>query len=112
MNSPDVQLLAPWLRRFLVGYMVSEKSYSSRTRQSYRDAYRLLLPFASQFVSKPVDRLTVEDLSAECLTGSSSPWRRIADAAFGRETSGLRRYPLWRDMLQTMLLSLSNGVAR
>ena len=93
MNSPDVQLLAPWLRRFLVGYMVSEKSYSSRTRQSYRDAYRLLLPFASQFVSKPVDRLTVEDLSAACLTGSSSPWSRVADAAFGRETSGLRRYP-------------------
>ena len=69
MNSPDVQLLAPWLRRFLVEYMVSEKSYSSRTRQSYRDAYRLLLPFASQFVSKPVERLTVEDLSVECLTG-------------------------------------------
>lgn len=69
MNSPNVQLLAPWLRRFLVEYMVSEKNYSSRTRQSYRDAYRLLLPFASQFVSKPVDRLTVEDLSVECLTG-------------------------------------------
>ena len=73
--------------RVAQGYLRGSKG------QGYRDAYRLLLPFASQFVSKPADRLTVEDLSVECLTGSSSPWRRIADAAFGRETSGLRRYP-------------------
>ena len=53
--------------RVAQGYLRGSKG------QSYRDAYRLLLPFASQFVSKPADRLTVEDLSAECLTGSSSP---------------------------------------
>lgn len=49
--------------RVAQGYLRGSKG------QSYRDAYRLLLPFASQFVSKPADRLTVEDLSAECLTG-------------------------------------------
>ena len=49
--------------RVAQGYLRGSKG------QSYRDAYRLLLPFASQFVSKPVDRLTVEDLSVECLTG-------------------------------------------
>ena len=49
--------------RVAQGYLRGSKG------RSYRDAYRLLLPFASQFVSKPVDRLTVEDLSAECLTG-------------------------------------------
>jgi site-specific recombinase XerD len=61
----DVALLGPWLRRFLLEHLVGERNLSRNTQHSYRDTLRLLLPFAAERAGKPVDRLQVEDLSAE-----------------------------------------------
>ena len=57
--------LGPWVRRFLLEYLVSERNLASNTQQSYRDMLVLLLPFAGQRQAKPVDRLTIGDLSPE-----------------------------------------------
>jgi integrase/recombinase XerD len=59
----DRTLLGPWVRRFLLEYLVSERNLSINTRTSYRDMLILLLPYASEHLKKSVDCLTVTDLS-------------------------------------------------
>jgi len=61
---PEHELLGRWLRRFLTEYIVTERNLARNTRSSYRDTFRLLLPFASSKLRKPVDRLTVGDLAS------------------------------------------------
>ncbi|MYF30279.1 MAG: tyrosine-type recombinase/integrase [Gammaproteobacteria bacterium] len=61
----DVDLLGPWLRRFLTEHIVSERNLAINTRQNYRDTFALLLPFASADIRKPVDRLSVSDLTSD-----------------------------------------------
>jgi integrase/recombinase XerD len=56
--------LGPWLRRFLVEYIVTERNLAQNTRTSYRDTFSLLLPFVSGKLRKPVDRLAVRDLTS------------------------------------------------
>lgn len=61
----DPSLLGPWVRRFLLEHLVGERNLSPNTQQSYRDTLRLLLPFAARKVRRPVDRLRIEDLTAD-----------------------------------------------
>src|SRR5213080_466351 len=61
----DPSLLGPWVRRFLLEYLVGERNLARNTQQSYRDTLRLLLPFAARNVGTPIDRLRIEDLSAD-----------------------------------------------
>ena len=63
----DPVLLGPWVRRFLLEHLVGERNLARNTQRSYRDTLRLLLPFAAGRVRKKIDRLTVDDLSAECI---------------------------------------------
>ena len=60
----NARTLGPWLRRFLSEYIVTERNLSINTQKSYRDTFRLLLPFLSAKVGKPVDRLAIRDLSS------------------------------------------------
>ena len=61
----DAAMLGPWLRRFLLEHLVGERNLARNTQQSYRDTLRLLLPFAAERAKKPIDRLKIEDLSAD-----------------------------------------------
>ena len=61
----DHALLGPWVRRFLIEYLVRERNLSSNTQRSYRDMLTLLLPYLADHLKKSVDRLTVADLSAD-----------------------------------------------
>jgi site-specific recombinase XerD len=61
----DNALLGPWVRRFLLEHLVGERNLARNTQRSYRDALRLLLPWAAQQAGKPVDQLRVEDLTAD-----------------------------------------------
>ena len=60
----DAVVLGPWLRRFLTEYIVSERNLAINTRKSYRDTFILLLAFVSSSLHKPVDRLTIPDLTS------------------------------------------------
>ena len=60
----DTRTLGPWLRRFLVEYIVTERNLARNTQKSYRDTFALLLPFVSARIRKPVDRLAIQDLTA------------------------------------------------
>jgi integrase/recombinase XerD len=61
----DTAALGGWVRRFLLEYLVGERNLARNTQHSYRDTLRLLLPFLARRARKPIDRLTVMDLSAD-----------------------------------------------
>ncbi len=47
--------------------MVSERNLARNTQRSYRDALQLLLPAIARRAHKPIDRLAVTDMSADCV---------------------------------------------
>ena len=60
--------LGTWIKRFLMEYLPTERNLAINTLKSYRDGLTLLLPFVAERCSKAVERLAVEDLSAERVT--------------------------------------------
>ena len=58
-------LVAPWVRRFLLEHLIADLNLSRNTQASYRDALALLLPFAAKEQRQAVDRLEIEWLSPE-----------------------------------------------
>ena len=63
----DLTLLGPWVRRFLLEHLISERNLSRNTQQSYRDTLCQLIPFVTDRLHKPVDRLAMVDVSAELI---------------------------------------------
>jgi len=61
----DNTLLGPWIRRFLLEYLVQDRNLRGNTQHSYRDCLTLLLPFLANKVGQTVERLTIEHLSAD-----------------------------------------------
>ena len=65
MTKPD--LLGPWVRRFLLEYVVGERNFAVNTQRSYRDTLALLIPFIVTSTKTPVDRLRAEDMTADAV---------------------------------------------
>lgn len=61
----DTNLLSPWIRRFLLEYLVDERNFAHNTQKSYRDMLLQLLPFIARSTRRRIDRLSVEDISAD-----------------------------------------------
>lgn len=59
----DNNLLGPWVRRFILEHLVTDRNLARNTQLSYRDTLVLLLPFMSKARDKAVDRLSIDDLS-------------------------------------------------
>ena len=59
----DVSYAGYWIRRFLVEHLIVERGCSRNTQQSYRDTFRLLLPFAARSSKMAVDALRIEDIA-------------------------------------------------
>ena len=64
MNDSDA-LLGSWVQRFLVHHLVTERNLSRNTCKSYRDTFKLLVPFAYAELGKQDYQLTVPNLSSE-----------------------------------------------
>jgi site-specific recombinase XerD len=60
----NTDLLGPWVRRFLLEYLVVERNLAPNTRKSYRDALQQFLPFIARSARRGIERLRVEDASA------------------------------------------------
>ena len=60
-------LAAPWIRRFLLEYLVTDRNLSINTRHSYRDTLRVALPFVAQRIGTPIDQLAVTDISPQLI---------------------------------------------
>lgn len=55
-------LLGSWIKRFLLEYLITLRNLSRNTQHSYRDTFRLLLPFISRLEKKSIENLLVEDI--------------------------------------------------
>ena len=108
----DAALIGPWVRRFLLEHLVSERNLSINTQRSYRDMLLQLLPFLATHARKPIERLTVNDLSQSgCGYFSiSSSWP--VTAVPGPAISASARFTLWRDLSRNTRLSTSSGARK
>ena len=55
----------PWIRRFLLEHLVTDRNLALNTQRSYRDTLALLLPFIAGLVHKPIDRLELAHMNGE-----------------------------------------------
>ena len=55
--------LSSWIKRFLLEYLISTKNLSRNTQHSYRDTFRLCLPFVAKKTKKLIEQLNVDNLS-------------------------------------------------
>src|SRR5258708_28415467 len=60
----DPALLGPWVRRFLLEYLISVRNLALNTQRSYRDTLGLLIPAVADHARKAADQLAVHDISA------------------------------------------------
>jgi integrase/recombinase XerD len=63
----DHNLLGPWVRRFLLEYLVTERNLARNTQQSYRDTLCLLIPFLVLHAKREVHEISVIDVSANAV---------------------------------------------
>jgi len=61
----NVTLLGPWVRRFLLEHLISERNLAANTQRSYRDTLRLLLPMLARRARRHVDKLLVDDVTPD-----------------------------------------------
>lgn len=61
----NTDLLSPWVRRFLLEYLVGERNLARNTQQSYRDTLRQFLPFIARAAHRRIEQLCVEDISSD-----------------------------------------------
>ena len=57
------------LRRFLTSYLAGLRGYSPNTIASYRDAFKLLISYVRDQRNIPPEKLTLERIDAEVITG-------------------------------------------
>jgi integrase/recombinase XerD len=57
--------VGPWVRRFLVEYLIGERNYSLNTQQSRRDTFVLFLPFAAKRCRCALDQLALSKINPE-----------------------------------------------
>ena len=60
-------VLGPWLERFLMEHIVTERNLARNTQKSYRDTFKLLVPFMCAKLAKADDRLAVRDITTEAV---------------------------------------------
>ena len=61
----DNYILGPWLERFFVEHIVTERNLALNTRESYLWTFKLFVPFACARLGKEDDRLEVHDITSE-----------------------------------------------
>jgi site-specific recombinase XerD len=61
----DTTKIGPWVRRFLLEHLVSERNLARNTQRSYRDTLALLVPFIAGKMHKQIDQLDIDHFNPE-----------------------------------------------
>lgn len=64
-SLPTTIDLAKLLKRFFFSYLINQRRVSKHTVSSYKDTFRLLLPFIATQLKKPISELSLVDINAE-----------------------------------------------
>ena len=89
------ELAGPWIRRFLVEYVIAERNYSSNTQHSYRDMFRLFLPFAAKRCRCTLDQLPLDRIKPKLLrefTGYLEQTRHCGPCTINQRLKALRAW--------------------
>jgi site-specific recombinase XerD len=95
MMTDPAHLVGPWVRRFLLEYVVGERNLARNTQRSYRDTFRLLLPFMARQCRRPVDQLALKHLSPQALRAFSQHLgqaRHCCPATLNQRLAALRAW--------------------
>ena len=106
----DAALLGPWVRRFLLEYLVTERNLALNTQRSYRDTLCLLIAFVAGHVRKEIDQLAVIDVSADIVRLFLWISRTAVSAAWQPVTSGWLRCIHWLALSDCTAPNTSSGV--
>lgn len=66
-SLPTTIDLAQLLKKFFFSYLINQRRVSKHTVSSYKDTFRLLLPFIATQLKKPVSELSLVDINAEAV---------------------------------------------
>ena len=69
MKNQDKETLGFWLRKFLSEQIVTTRNLSANTRSCYRDAFRLLLRYASENRHLQIESMKVSDMTEPFILG-------------------------------------------
>lgn len=92
-------LAGPWVRRFLIEYVIGERNYSANTQQSYRDMFRLFLPFAARRSRCTMDQLPLARIQPKMIrafTQHLEQVRHCAPSTINQRVTALRA---WADFV-------------
>ena len=78
----DLNLLSPWVRRFLMEYLIGERNLAPNTQKSYRDTLRTVWKYSI---------FQASEYAHSCPNS-----KRNGSAVRRREISGSPEYTLWR----------------
>jgi integrase/recombinase XerD len=88
-------LVAPWVRRFLVQYVIGERNYTPDTQCSYRDTFRLFLPFTARQCRCAVDQLALAKITPKVVRtflGHLEQVRHCGPATCNQRLAALRAW--------------------
>jgi integrase/recombinase XerD len=94
-------LAGPWVRRFLVEYVIGERNYSSNTQHSYRDMFRLFLPFAAKRSRFPVNRLPLERIKPKLVRAFTAHLEKVRHCGPSTINQRLTALRAWADFVGT-----------
>lgn len=90
MRNVDKTMYAGyWLRRFLDEYMTTVRNLSANTRKSYRDTFRLLLPYISKLSKKSPDELLVTDINDKSVLSFLKHLEKMRDVSISTRNQRL-----------------------
>lgn len=88
-------LAGPWVRRFLIEYLIDERNYSSNTQHSYRDMFRLFLPFAAKRSRCTMDQLPLARIQPKMIrefTRNLEQVRHCGSSTINQRLTALRAW--------------------
>jgi integrase/recombinase XerD len=94
-------LAAQWVRRFLIEYLVAERNYSSNTQHSYRDMFRLFLPFAAKHSRCPIDQLSLSRITPKLVREFTAHLEKVRHCGAATINQRLTALRAWADFIGT-----------
>ena len=105
--------LGTWIKRFLMEHLPTERNLAVNTMKSYRDCLTLLLPFVAKRCGKPVERLNVEDLSADRVTaflGHLEQERGCSVTTRNQRLAAIRSFARYAAVRDAALVEWAGGI--
>ncbi len=94
-------LVGPWVRRFLIEYVIGERNYSSNTQHSYRDMFRLFLPFVAKRAHCSVDQIPIARIQPKIIRTFTQYLEKVRHCGLSTVNQRLTALRAWADFVGT-----------